>query len=205
MAKFKLELQLKKDSWMLLTDFDSSKPSKTITFNEQLQEGENDSYSLSLTCLNLSKTDKFTGSLIAVGRVLRLTYSKPERKVGLWLKTLVLGRDNLFTASAQDYGYVFARNNVGLTLDTIDDEDFGNGLKSAFFNQGITTITNVGNYILEVDENTQTNLHTMKGGVVKALDKSYDNLGQKFSNTIFQCPIVILCIELANTSDTFYE
>jgi hypothetical protein len=38
----------------------------------------------------------------------------------------VIGSENLvYNIECQDYAsYVFARNNVGLTLDTIDDEDF---------------------------------------------------------------------------------
>lgn len=114
---------------MLLTDFDSSKPSKTITFNEQLQEGENDSYSLSFDMPEFIEDGQIrTGSFIAVGRVLRLTYSKPERKVWFVIKSFSIGegRDNfIYSIEAQDYaGYVFARNNVGLNLDTIEDQDF---------------------------------------------------------------------------------
>lgn len=61
----------------------------------------------------------------------------------------VIGPSNLvFNVEAQDYAsYVFSKNNAGLSLDTIDSEDFLEWLE--ILDEENSTITNIGNYILE--------------------------------------------------------
>ena len=146
MAKFKLELGLRNPNYdplsdqptaqysrILLADFDSNNPnnSNSISFNEQLTEEANDNYTLSFSIpervneIDLSK-------VIQLGRVLFLTFAKPQREVMMVITTIKpntggKGINRILDIEARDYAsYAFARNNVGLFFDTFEDEDYNN-------------------------------------------------------------------------------
>ena len=126
MPKFKIEMELStSEERILLADFPAQ--SDTITFNEELTEEENDRY-----VLNFSLPEKVDNinfqPLINIGRPLWLHFSSPVRSVRMVIVSYnydYAKENKIYNIEAQDYAsYVFSRNNVGLTLDTIHDEIF---------------------------------------------------------------------------------
>ena len=113
---------------MTLTDYETGTPSRNISFDETLEENENDAYTLTFSVPEYLESGIRTGSLISIGRVLRLTFSNPERVVWFVVNNFQIGEGTenfIYSVSAQDYvSYVFSRNNAGLNLDTIEDQDF---------------------------------------------------------------------------------
>lgn len=113
---------------MTLTDYETGTPSKNISFDETLEENENDAYTLTFSVPEYLESGIRTGSLISIGRVLRLTFSNPERVVWFVVNSFQIGEGTenfIYSVNAQDYvSYVFSRNNAGLNLDTIEDQDF---------------------------------------------------------------------------------
>ena len=132
MPKFKIEMELTSiNERILLTDFDSNnKKINGITFNESISEEENSLYRLSFSIAEeFGRKDKINiGSLISVGRPIWVHLYNPERSIRMVISSFspVIGPKNvIYNIEAQDYAsYSFAKNNVGLTLDTISDEDF---------------------------------------------------------------------------------
>jgi hypothetical protein len=132
MPKFKIEMELTSiNERILLTDYDSNKQDQNgVTFNENLSEEENDQYRLSFSIAEEFGRNKTIniGLLIAVGRPIWLYTYNPNRAIRMVISSFspVIGPENtIYEIEAQDYAsYAFARNNAGLTLDTIEDEDF---------------------------------------------------------------------------------
>ena len=155
MPKFRIEMELTSiNERLLLTDFDSNNDSSTgITFNEDLNESENDRYTLNFSIAEKIGRNKEinVGSLISIGRPIRLYLYNPNRMIRMVISSFapVIGPENLiYNVEAQDYAsYVFSKNNAGLNLDTFQDEDFLEWLE--LIEEQDTTITNIGNYILE--------------------------------------------------------
>lgn len=154
MPKFKIELELNSiNERILVADYDSSKNSnETLTFDEQLQAIENDVFNLSFSISdNLGHPNIQIGNLINVGRPLWLHLYNPDRSIRMVITSVspVIGSTNvIYNISAVDYAsFVFARNNAGLTLNTITDENFLNWLDDSSYSS--TNITSIGTYILE--------------------------------------------------------
>ena len=132
MPKFKIEMELTSiNERILLTDFDSSENKNNgVTFNENLSEEENGIYNLSFSIAEeFGRKDKINiGSLISVGRPIWLHLYNPNKLVRMVISsfTPVIGPENIiYEIETRDYAsYAFARNNAGLTLDTIEDDDF---------------------------------------------------------------------------------
>ena len=132
MPKFKIEMELTSiTERILLTDFDSSEQKfNGITFNESLTEEENGIYNLSFSIAQ--KTYGYSEiqieKLIAIGRPLWLHLTNPNRSIRMVITSFspVIGSENIiYEIEAQDYAsHTFSKNNAGLTLDTIEDEDF---------------------------------------------------------------------------------
>lgn len=137
MPKFKIEMELTSiNERILLTDFDSNnKNINGITFNENLSEEENGLYRLNFSIAEeFGRKDKINiGSLISVGRPIWLHIYNPSKSIRMVISSFspVIGPENtIYDIEAQDYAsYAFARNNAGLTLDTIGDEDFEDWMK----------------------------------------------------------------------------
>lgn len=212
MAKFKLELDLGNDNWMLLTDYDSSSSieSTSIVFEEELNEEINDSYTLNFKCPNTLDGIP-VGKLFVIGRVIKLTFSNPQRVVLFVISSYSLedGKDNfIYNVEARDYvSYTWSKNNAGLNLDTIDDQDFLDWMDKVADSED-TTITNIGNYILErgwLRKRTKPNTAwVFEGWEVECNDKTYDNGTKKFRYNISlsNSNTYNALVELANISST---
>ena len=132
MPKFKIEMELTSiTERILLTDFDSSEgKNQGIAFNESLTEEENSLYRLTFSIAeDFGRTETINiGKLISIGRPIWLHTTYPNRSIRMVISsfTPVIGPENtIYEIEAQDYAsYAFSRNNVGLTLDTMIDEDF---------------------------------------------------------------------------------
>jgi hypothetical protein len=132
MPKFKIEMELTSiNDRLLLTNFDSSENSiGGLTFNENLSEEENGLYRLTFSLSEEIREyqDINFAKLIAIGRPLWLQLYEPRRSIRMVITSYspVIGSENIiYEIEAQDYAsYTFSRNNAGLTLDTIDDEEF---------------------------------------------------------------------------------
>lgn len=147
MAKFKIELEWNGGRF-LLTDFDSTREKQTeLTFDENLEEGENDSYTLSF-----SIPDKINGipigALIVINRPLWLTFGNPQREVRMVISSINERRgegNKIYEIEAQDYAsYVYSKNNAGLSFNSFEDEDFLN-----IMGEEKATVEDIGKYILE--------------------------------------------------------
>ena len=156
MPKFKIEMELTSiTERILLTDFDSSEQKfNGITFNESLTEEENGLYRLNFSIAEeFGRTkDLNIGSLISVGRPIWLYTEKPNRSIRMVISsfTPVIGPENvIYEIEAQDYAsYAFAKNNAGLTLDTIFDEDFLDWMKQNTLSNP-PRIQDIANHILQ--------------------------------------------------------
>lgn len=154
MPKFKIELELNNiNERILIADYDSSTNSnETLTFNEQFQASENDVFNLTFDISdNLGRPNINIGSLINVGRPIWLYTYNPDRAIRMVVTSVstVIGSKNvIYQVSSTDYAsFVFARNNVGLNLNTITDRNFLNWLEDSSYTQ--TNINSIGTYILE--------------------------------------------------------
>jgi hypothetical protein len=140
MPQFKIEMELTSvNERILLTDFDSTQSKlEGLTFNETLNQEENDRYTLSFQLVGKSGRAREIplGKLISIGRPVWLYTTNPDRAIRMVITSYspVIGSENLvYNIECQDYAsYVFARNNVGLTLDTIEDEDYSDWINLLF-------------------------------------------------------------------------
>ena len=156
MAKFRIELE-NQNQRILLMDYDSTIDEKDgFTFNEELSEQENDLFNLDFSIPEKVGRNKEInlGNLIAIGRPLWLYLYNPNKAIRMVITsyTPVVGSENsIFRIKAQDYAsYNFTRNNAGLNLDTIEDDEFLDWLEQNFsINDRKTNTINIGNYILE--------------------------------------------------------
>lgn len=187
MPKFQIELELSSiNDRILLTNFDSSENlNGGITFNESLSEEENDNYNLSF-----SIAEKVNGisleKLIAIGRPLWLYTYNPNKAIRMVISSFrvtIAPENNIYEISAQDYAsYAFSRNNAGLTLNTIEDEDFLDWLELE--TPSTTTITNIAKYVLERGWLQKTEDSTISGWVSSVVgDNKIVNLDVSGSNT----------------------
>jgi hypothetical protein len=132
MPKFQIELELTSiTDRILLTNFDSSEQlNGGLTFDENLTEEENGIYNLNFSIAK--NTYEYSQiqieKLIAIGRPLWLHLKDPDRSIRMVITSFspVIASENaIYEIQAQDYAsHAFARNNAGLILDTIEDEDF---------------------------------------------------------------------------------
>lgn len=187
MPKFQIELELSSiNDRILLTNFDSSENlNGGITFNESLSEEENDNYNLSF-----SIAEKVNGisleKLIAIGRPLWLYTYYPDKAIRMVIssfRVIIAPENNIYEILAQDYAsYAFSRNNAGLTLNTIADEDFLDWLELE--TPSTTTITNIAKYVLERGWLQKTEGSTISGWVSSVVgDNKIVNLDVSGSNT----------------------
>ena len=131
MPKFKIEMELTSPSERItLADYDSTNNPEALTFEETLNEEEND-----LKILSFRLPQKFGqnnslsfSNYIAIGRPIWLTLYNPTRVIRMAISSYSIEpamENAIYTIEAQDYAsFIFARNNAGLTLDTALDEDF---------------------------------------------------------------------------------
>lgn len=158
MAKFKIELETDIGR-VLLTDFESGREKNMeMTFDENLEEGENDTYTLSFSIPQ--KVDNIPiGNLIVINRPLWLTFSKPQREIRMVISSINEQRGEaniIYEVQAQDYAsYIYAKNNAGLSFDSFEDEDFLNKMEEKWDSDNIPEedrkpeITEIADYILE--------------------------------------------------------
>jgi hypothetical protein len=129
MPKFQIELELSSiNDRLVLTNFDSSENSiGGLTFNENLLEEENGLYNLTFS-MQEKVNEISLERLITVGRPLWLYTYNPDKAIRMVISSfsVIIGpENNVFSINAQDYAsYAFSKNNAGLTLNTIEDEDF---------------------------------------------------------------------------------
>lgn len=154
MSKFKIELELNDiNERILISDYDSSTNSnETLTFNEEVNIVENDVYTLNFSISdNLGRPNISIKSLMNVGRPLWLYTYKPNRAIRMVITSIspVIGSDNvIYNVTANDYAsFVFSKNNAGLNLDTINDDNFLNWLEDSTYTEG--KIESIGTFILE--------------------------------------------------------
>ena len=187
MPKFQIELELSSiNDRILLTNFDSSENlNGGITFNESLSEEENDNYNLSF-----SIAEKVNGisleKLIAIGRPLWLYTYNPNKAIRMVISSFrvtIAPENNIYEIEAQDYAsYAFSRNNAGLTLNTIEDEDFLDWLELQ--TPSTTTITNIAKYVLQRGWLQKIEGSTVSGWVPSVVgDNKIVNLDVSGSNT----------------------
>ena len=144
------------DSWTLLSHYDNL-TSITNTFDETLNEEENSRYTLEF---KIAKRTDWIGSLpvdfdfskfIRIGRKLKLELVGPNRTLFLIVTSISpegYGENIIFNVTAVDFGsYVFAKNNVELTLNTRTDEDFLEWLETKY-STNISTAGKIIEYIL---------------------------------------------------------
>lgn len=154
MPKFKIELELNSiNERILIADYNSLEGSnETLTFSEEVSIAENDVYTLNFSISdNLGRPNISIKNLINVGRPLWLYTYNPDKAIRMVITSVTpnIGSDNvIYSITANDYAsFVFARNNAGLNLDTISDENFLNWLKDSSYTE--TNISSIGTYILE--------------------------------------------------------
>jgi len=156
MPQFKIEMELTSvNERILLTDFDSAASKfDGLTFNENLTESENSQYNLSFQLMGKSGRSREIpiGKLVSIGRPIWLHTTNPERSIRMVITSYspVIGSENLtYNIECQDYAsYAFSRNNVGLSLDTISDDDFIDWLQ-LIFDTDIPEVESITKYILE--------------------------------------------------------
>ena len=127
MKKFKIELELSAENErLLLENYEiNKKESLGITFDEQLREGENDSYELTFSLFASEEVFGFDiERLISIGRPLWLTLDN-DKKIRFIIRGFVKDttpKGKRFDLQCQEYAsFVFSRNNVGLTIDTFEE------------------------------------------------------------------------------------
>lgn len=217
MAKFKIELELTQTEKILFSDFDSEREENTtITFNESLTEDLNDQYSLSFSIPEKLNNGVEVKNLISIGRPLRLSLYNPDKVIRMVITSfnIEFGIDNsIYNIEAKDYAsHTFSRNNVGLNLDTFSDEDFWDWMDHVVESEdGDTTITNIGNYILERGwlrkrEYDITEGWEYEGWEIIASDKTYlENEETKFYRyniSVSDSNTYNALVELANITQT---
>jgi hypothetical protein len=206
MAKFRIELE-NQNQRILLMDYDSTIDKKDgFTFNEELSEQENDLFNLDFSIPEKVGRNKEInlGNLIAIGRPLWLYLYNPDKAIRMVITsyTPVVGSENsIFRIKAQDYAsYNFTRNNAGLNLDTIEDEEFLDWLEQNFsINDRKTNTINIGNYILErgwLRTKDDSNYIGWQTNYIGAQEKIF-NIQLSGSNTYNGL------IEIANITNTF--
>ena len=126
MPSFKIEMELaNQNEKVTLTNFSTENPTG-LTFNENLTEEQNSHYNLTFDIAKQNNID--VGAYIIIGRPIWLTMTNPDKLVRLVISNYSpkITPDNIiYTVETQDYAsYAFARNNVGLNLDTINGEPF---------------------------------------------------------------------------------
>lgn len=158
MAKFKIELETDIGR-VLLTDFESkSENNIEMTFDESLEEGENDTYTLTFSIPQKINNIPI-GNLIVISRPIWLTFGHPERSVRMIISSITEGRgekNKIFEVEAQDYAsYIYSKNNAGLYFDSFEDEEFLKIMEEKWDendtpeNDRKPTITEIADYILE--------------------------------------------------------
>ena len=151
MAKFKIELELRGGERVLLTDYDSDREYNiNNTSDEQLSEEENDVYTLSFSIIGKVDNINFD-SILNINRPLWLTYGRDNKTLKMIITNIQESRkefNKIYEIEAQDYASaIFLKNNVGLYLDTFEDEDFLNIMKKDAVEK--PTVEDIANYILE--------------------------------------------------------
>ena len=155
-------------------------------------------------------------NLISIGRPLRLSLYNPDKVIRMVITSfnIEFGIDNsIYNIEAKDYAsHTFSRNNVGLNLDTFSDEDFWDWMDHVVESEdGDTTITNIGNYILERGwlrkrEYDITEGWEYEGWEIIASDKTYlENEETKFYRyniSVSDSNTYNALVELANITQT---
>jgi len=203
MPKFQIELELSSiNDRLVLTNFDSSENSiGGLTFNENLLEEENGLYNLTFS-MQEKVNEISLERLITVGRPLWLYTYNPDKAIRMVISSfsVIIGpENNVFSINAQDYAsYAFSKNNAGLTLNTIEDEDFLDWLDLQ--TPSTTTITNIANYVLQRGWLQKTVNSTTSGWTLSIVgDNKIINLDVSGSNTYNAI------LELANLSNMQVE
>lgn len=134
---------------ILFSSFDENN-SPLWTFDEQLEEQENDRYTLTF---NFIKNDEIPVDLIKylrIGRILELELESPDKTV--WFVITSIAPEGhpdkiVWAVTAEDYAsVVWSKNNIGLELNTFGDEYFLDWLKEN--GKEKHTVEDIVNYIL---------------------------------------------------------
>jgi hypothetical protein len=137
MYNFKLYIINNEEQDILLTSFNSSTPelNNGPTFDEHLTEEQNDRYELTFKITAQGLAAPFNpASYLKIGRKLKLVQNNDYDNHILFIITSFTpegSADNIiYTIGASDYvSYKWTRNNVGLTFNSMEDEEYlNNGL-----------------------------------------------------------------------------
>jgi len=134
MKGFKLYIYNNQKSEFLFSSYEPDSPvNKSLTFNETLEEHENNQFTLSFSFAknlpNIPNNALDLTGFLRIGRVLKLECENHDGNNYIdFIITSIspVGKtDNIvYEVSAQDYAsFRFSRNNIGLTFDSIEDEE----------------------------------------------------------------------------------
>lgn len=146
MKGFKLSYYNQSSLPIFFSQYDPINPNyHTITYNENLVENENDQYTLTFS---ITRDDSFNlNDIFRIGRKLKLECENHEgdNYIDLVISSISPegNSDNIiYNITATDYvSYIFSKNNIGLTFDTLTDEEWINL-------EVDNNIYNIGNYLL---------------------------------------------------------
>lgn len=139
---------IERNKEILIGDHTVNTQKNSFTFNEELEEQLNNQYTLKFEIAEKYYNNNLTiGSKLKIGQKIKLIlWNENDNPIYFIITSIspVVGTDNnIYVVECQDYAsYVFSRNNVGLTFDSFEDEEF-------LERKRLPNVFNLGNYLLE--------------------------------------------------------